>query len=56
MTNRPKRTVPRPPPNPVAKHARTFNKAATHADRKHDYRRTPKHRHRDLGVFLWALV
>lgn len=29
--------------NLVAKHARKFNKAAVHADRKNDYRRKAKH-------------
>lgn len=29
--------------NPVAKHAHKFNKAATHRDRKNDYRRKAKH-------------
>ena len=29
--------------NPVAKHARTFNKAAVYRDRKNDYKRKPKH-------------
>lgn len=28
--------------NLVAKHARKFNKAAVHKDRKHDYERKPK--------------
>jgi hypothetical protein len=32
--------------NLVAKHARTFNKAAVHADRKNDYKRRKKHRNR----------
>lgn len=32
--------------NLVAKHARTFNKAAVHADRKNDYKRKPKHRNK----------
>jgi hypothetical protein len=30
--------------NPVAKHARKFNKAAPHRDRKNDYTRKPKHK------------
>ena len=30
--------------NFVAKHARTFNKAAVMRDKKKDYRRKPKHR------------
>jgi hypothetical protein len=29
--------------NPVAKHANKFNKAATHRDRKNDYKRKAKH-------------
>lgn len=29
--------------NLVAKHARKFNKAAVHRDRKNDYKRKPKH-------------
>ena len=29
--------------NLVAKHSRTFNKAATHRDRKNDYQRKSKH-------------
>jgi hypothetical protein len=29
--------------NLVAKHARKFNKAAVHVDRKNAYRRKPKH-------------
>lgn len=33
--------------NLVAKHARKFNKAAVHADRKNDYKRKPKHRNRE---------
>lgn len=37
--------------NPVAKHAATFCRPATHRDKKKDYQRTPKHRHRDFGVF-----
>ena len=32
--------------NPVAKHARKFNKAAVFADRKNDYKRREKHRNR----------
>jgi hypothetical protein len=32
--------------NLVAKHARTFNKAAVHADRKKDYKRKAKHRNK----------
>lgn len=32
--------------NPVAKYANRFNKAATHRDRKNDYKRRPKHRNR----------
>lgn len=30
--------------NPVAKHARKFNKAAVFRNRKFDYQRKPKHR------------
>jgi hypothetical protein len=30
--------------NPVAKHARKFNKHAVHRDRKNDYQRNAKHR------------
>jgi hypothetical protein len=30
--------------NPVAKHANKFNKAATHRDRKNDYKRKQKHK------------
>lgn len=30
--------------NLVAKHARKFNKAAVHADKKNDYKRRAKHR------------
>lgn len=30
--------------NPVAKHANQFNKAATHRDRKNDYKRKAKHK------------
>lgn len=41
--------------NPVAKHAIRFCKAARHRDKKHDYQRTPKHRHRDFGVFCCRL-
>ena len=33
--------------NLVAKNAREFNKAATHRDRKNDYKRKPKHSARD---------
>lgn len=33
--------------NLVAKHARTFNKAAVHRDRKNDYSRKPKHSKRE---------
>lgn len=33
--------------NLVAKHARKFNKAAVHADRKNDYRRKAKHSKKD---------
>jgi hypothetical protein len=33
--------------NLVAKHARQFNKAAVHADRKNDYKRKAKHRNRN---------
>jgi hypothetical protein len=29
--------------NPVAKHARTFNKATVQRDKKNDYKRKPKH-------------
>jgi predicted nucleic acid-binding protein len=32
--------------NLVAKHARKYNKAAVHRDRKNDYQRKPKHRNR----------
>lgn len=32
--------------NLVAKHARKFNKAAVHRDRKNDYQRKAKHRNR----------
>lgn len=41
-----------PAGNPVAKQLNRFNKPATHRDRKNDYRRTPKHRPRDFGVFV----
>ena len=34
--------------NPVAKHARKFNKAAVHRDRKNDYSRKTKHKGKDL--------
>lgn len=51
----PRKIPPRPqappPRNWVAKHARALCKPATHRDRKNDYQRTPKHRHRDFGVF-----
>ncbi len=30
--------------NPEAKYAREFNKAVKHRDRKHDYKRQPKHK------------
>jgi hypothetical protein len=33
--------------NLVAKHARTFNRAATHRDRKNDFRRKAKHPKRE---------
>lgn len=29
--------------NPVAKNLNKFNKPAVHRDRKHDYKRKPKH-------------
>lgn len=32
--------------NLVAKHARKFNKAAVHADKKNDYKRRSKHRNK----------
>lgn len=37
--------------NLVAKHAAKFCKPAAHRNKKTDYQRTPKHRHRDFGVF-----
>lgn len=43
------------PRNLVAKHAAKFCKPATHRDKKKDYQRTPKHRHRDFGVFCGPL-
>ena len=43
------------PRNLVAKHAAKFCKPATHRDKKKDYQRTPKHRHRDFGVFVGLL-
>jgi hypothetical protein len=30
--------------NPVARNLNTFNRADTHRDRKHDYKRKPKYR------------
>lgn len=48
-----KKTVEGRRRNPVAQHMNTFNKPAVHRSKKKDYRRTPKHRDRDLrGSFL----
>lgn len=44
------------PRNLVAKHAAKFCKPATHRDKKKGYQRTPKHRHRDFGVFCGPLT
>lgn len=40
------------PRNFVAKHSAQINKPKVHRNKKKDYQRTPKHRHRDLGGFL----
>ena len=40
-----------PMSNLVAKHARKFNKAATHRDRKNDYSRKTKHKNRDTDAY-----
>ncbi len=37
--------------NLVAKHARKFNKAVVHRDRKNDYRRKTKHKNRDTDAY-----
>lgn len=44
----PDHTKPYNQNNPVAKHARKFNKAAVHRDRKNDYSRKTKHKGKDL--------
>jgi len=33
--------------NPVARNMEKFNRPATYRDRKHDYKRKPKHRRND---------
>ena len=40
-----------PMSNLVAKHARKFNKAAVHRDRKNDYSRKTKHKNRDTDSY-----
>ena len=40
-----------PMSNLVAKHARKFNKAATHRDKKNDYSRKTKHKNRDTDAY-----
>jgi hypothetical protein len=45
----PDHTKPYNQNNPVAKHARKFNKAAVHRDRKNDYSRKTKHKGKDLA-------
>ena len=44
----PDHTKPYNQNNPVAKHARTFNKAVVHRDRKNNYSRKTKHKGKDL--------
>ena len=46
---------PTPPRNWVAKHAKTFCRATVQPNKKKQYERTPKHRHRDFGVFCGPL-
>jgi hypothetical protein len=41
----------KPMSNLVAKHARKFNKAAVHRDRKNDYSRKTKHKNRDTDSY-----
>lgn len=38
--------------NLVAKHARTFNKAQTHRDKKNDYKRNEKHKGRKFDPYF----
>ena len=45
----PDHTKPYNQNNPVAKHARTFNKAVVHRDRKNNYSRKTKHKGQDLA-------